>query len=194
MSWFNKLFTGGSRSRGGSGNGPEEIVQFYQGLGFFASANPAEVLGRYQDEHGGPPDPAKPWDDVFLLAYSEGGVWADDPEADVCAENQIYTAVLRLWAAVSQGAFVPENIAEHWEGETGPITLRFTLNGETCSLAPSYQDDWLDLAVLQQLNRLIASSGRQFECAVDGNFALVLCLTPEQKVAMQTQRQFPFAW
>lgn len=55
-------------------------------------------------------------------------------------------------------------------------------------------DDWIDLEVLRQINTLIASSGRQFECAVDGNFALVLCLTQEQRERMQTERHFPFGW
>jgi hypothetical protein len=187
MRWFSKIF------KGDSGSGPEEVIRFYQQLGFFTGANPAGVVHRYTEEHGHSPRADKPWDDVFLLAYSEGDVWADDPEADVCAENQVYTEVLSEWAHISRGAFAPADITEHWESDAGPVTLSFRLGGQPASVSPSYQDDWIDLEVLQQINALIAPSGRQFECAGDGNFALVLCLTPDEKKAMQTQRNFPFA-
>jgi hypothetical protein len=190
MKWFTKMFKGG----GGNANSPEEVIRFYQGLGFFTAADPAIVVQRYAHDHGQPPDIGKPWDDVFLLALAEGEVWADDPEADVCAENEVYSEVLPQWASISHGAFTPSGITEHWESESGPTTIVFQLGSHQVSVSPSYQDDWIDLEVLKQINTLISSSGRQFECAVDGNFALVLCLTPEQKAMMQAQRQFPFAW
>jgi len=190
MSWFSKIFKGNSEKP----DTPEDVVRFYQQLGFFAGSDPAYVVQRYAEEHGAPPDPGKLWDDVFLLGCAEGEVWADDPEADVCADNEVYSRVLPQWARISHGAFAPAGITEDWEGESGPITLSFRLGGQPASVSPNYQDDWIDLEVLGQINALIASSGRQFECAVDGNFALVLCLTPEQKTTMQTQRQFPFAW
>ncbi|MBT9561028.1 MAG: hypothetical protein IV100_33700 [Myxococcales bacterium] len=44
-----------------------------------------------------------------------------------------------------------------------------------------------------EINDLNESSGRQFECAVDGNFALVVCLTADQRARMQAERGFPFA-
>lgn len=190
MSWFRKAFKGHS----GRANSPEEMVRFYQQLGFFAGADPASIVQRYTEDHGAPPDSSKPWDDVFLLAHSDGDVWADDPEADVCADNEVYSRVLPQWAAISHGAFALRSLTEHWADENGPVTLKFELGGQSASVSPSYQDDWIDLEVLRQINALISPSGRQFECAVDGNFALVLCLTPEQKATMQAQRQFPFAW
>ena len=190
MSWLSKIFKGNTENT----NSPEEVIRFYQQLGFFAGADPTAVVERYADEHGKSPSASEPWDDVFLLAYSEGQAWAEDPEADVCAENEVYSEVLPQWARISHGAFTPSGITEHWESESGPITLSFELGVQPASVSPSYQDDWIDLQVLQQINRLITASGRQFECAVDGNFALVLCLTAEQKRTMQTQRRFPFAW
>jgi hypothetical protein len=87
-----------------------------------------------------------------------------------------------------------EGITDHWESESGPITLNFELGGQPASVSPGYREDWIDLEVLHQINQLIGSSGRQFQCAVDGNLALVLCLTPDQKRTMQAQRRFLFAW
>ena len=192
MSWFKNLFNSNGDRPGMSG--PEAVIVFYQQLGFFAGAAPATVVRRYTTDHREPPDSQKPWDDVFLLSYADGEVWASDPEADVCAENEIYSEVLPQWASVSCGTFAPSDITEHWESENGPIVLSFQLGGQPASVTPSYQDDWIDLEVLLQINRLITPSGRQFECAVDGNFVLVLCLTSEQKSRMQIERKFPFAW
>ncbi len=190
MNWFTRVFKGD----GGRANDPESVVRFYQRLGFFGHVDPATVVRRYVEDHGNPPNPAEVWDQVFLLAYSEGDVWSGDPEADVCAENEVYSEVLVEWARISGGAFSPVDIREEWDGEEGPITLSFGLGGHRVSVAPSYQDDWIDLEVLRQINGLIQSSGRQFECAVDGNFVLVLCLTADQKAKMRAERQFPFAW
>lgn len=190
MGWLDSIFNRTPKES----NTPESVVRFYQRLGFFAGQDPSSILQRYSEEYCLAPDPYKPWDDAFLLALSDGDVWASDPEADVCAENLVYSEIFPAWAQISAGAFEPTEISESWEGPEGPITLKFLLGDRPSIVSPDYQDDWIDLAVLQQINALIAPSGRQFECFVDGNFALVLCLTPAQKEAMRTQRQFPFVW
>lgn len=190
MNWFNKIFKTNSRNP----TCPEDLIRFYQELGFFDGADPVSIVRQYTEEHGAPPNTSELWNDVYLLAYSIADVWADDPEADVCVENEVYSEILPKWASISHNAFAPTGLSERWDSESGPITLSFDFEGRRTSLSPTYQDDWIDLSVLLQINSIIAPSGRQFECAVDGNFALVLCLTPEQKKIMQTQRQFPFAW
>jgi hypothetical protein len=194
MSWIKNLFAGKTKATPATGASPEEVIRFYQAVGFFAGAEPGNILKRWTSESGGLPDPRKPWDDVYLLSFSDGDVWADDPEADVCAENLVYSEVLPEWARISRGAFAPTEISEQWDGKRGPISLSFTLAGKPAKISPAYQDDWIDLEVLHQINILIAASGRQFECAVDGNFAVVVCVTDEQKRRMQTERLFPFAW
>ena len=173
---------------------PEETIRYYQQLGFFVGANPATIVECYTDDYYESPDPSNPWHDVFLLTYTENEVWNDDPEADVCAENKVYEKVLLEWALISHGAFAPNNIQEHWKSDGGPITVSFELGNRQVSIQPDYQDDWIDLAVLLQINQLIAGSGKQFECAFDGNFALVFCITPETKAKLLTERRFPFAW
>jgi hypothetical protein len=175
-------------------NTPEETIRFYQQLGFFAGANPTTIIEWYTEDQYESPDPSNPWHDVMLLTYTQNEVWNDDPEADVCAENKVYSKVLLEWALISHGAFAPGNIQEHWKTEAGPITVSFELGGRQVSVRPAYEDDWIDLGVLLQINELITGSGKQFECAFDGNFALVLCITPETKAKMLTERRFPFAW
>lgn len=194
MSWINSLFGRKTEAPPATGSTPDEVICFYKEIGFFTGAEPGNILKRWATESGDSPDPRKPWDDAYLLRFSEGDVWADDPEADVCAENLVYTEVLPEWARISHGAFAPTEIAEQWEGERGPISLTFKLADKLAKVSPAYRDDWIDLEVLRQINDLIAASGRQFECAVDGNFAIVACLTAEQKRRMLTERRFPFAW
>jgi len=172
----------------------EDVVRFYQELGFFAGKHPSEVLGQYHEEFGDSLNPAKSWDDVFLLSLSKEAVWASDPEADVCAENLVYTEALKEWAAISSGAFNPTQVQEDWKGESGPVKLNFSLGENSVTVTPQYLEDWVDLDVLQQINTQIESSGRQFAYTVDGNFCVVLCLTSEQKEKMRQERQFPFAW
>jgi hypothetical protein len=192
MGWFSNSFRRSVVST--TANSAKNVSRFYQQLGFYASTEPASVVQRYTDDHGHPPSGGKPWDDVFLLAYAVVEVWADDTDADVCRRNEVYSTVLPQWARISHGSFAPMDITESWESERGPITIRFRLGEYQTSVSPDYLDDWIDLGVLQQINGLILSSRRQFECAVDGNFALMLCLTPEQKRMMQKRRRFPFAW
>jgi hypothetical protein len=190
MSWLSNPFKSDKRRQGT----PEDVVRFYKGLGFFAGAAAADVIRQYREELGQPPNPAKSWDDAELLSFSENDVWADDQEADVCAGNKIYEEVLPQWAAISRGAFAPSAIAEKWDSEEGPVTVSFQLNGQAVSVLPLYKDDWIDMEILLQINRLIGTSGYQFQCTDLGNMAVVLCLTPAEKEAMKKERDFPFFW
>lgn len=171
---------------------PTEVIGFYQEMGFFDGVTPEEVIEAYLVDWGELPDPWQKWDDAFLLSYSASRVWADDAEADVCAENKVYTGVLPAWAEASQGAFAPENIEERWESETGPVHLSFTLDGTARTLSPRYLDDWLDVDVLAQANEWLAD--RAYTGFSDGNYSLVLCLTPEERERMERVRTFPFTW
>ena len=170
-----------------------DVVGFYQRLGFFSGQDPADVLAAFEDEMGEPLVPTNPWDDVYLLGLDKEAVWFDDPEADVCRENKVYTRVLQEWARISRGAFNPSDIEEVWEGEQGPIKLRFTMNGTAHELSPAYQQDWLDLGVIEQLNALLKDADLSFAWALDGNTAIVLALDARQQAELTTQRNFPFA-
>jgi hypothetical protein len=195
MNWLNRILDKpASKIEPTELNSVEAVIQFYRTLGLFSAIRDESVIQQFRQSHGRYPNPTDPWDDVFLLAYAQGDVWTGDPEADVCAENQVYREVLGEWAAISNGAFDPISIREDWETDTGPVQVSFDLAGRPMKISPAYQNDWIDLKVLQQINALIATSGRQFECAADVNFALVLCLTSEQKQKMRLERSFPFMW
>jgi len=195
MNWLKKILGKPAPKIETTGlNSVEAVIQFYRSLGLFGAVQDEHVIQQFTQSHGRQPNPSDVWDHVFLLAYAQGDAWADDPEADVCAENQVYREVIGEWATVSKGSFDPTSIKEDWETDTGPIQVSFDLGGRPARISPAYQNDWIDLKVLQQINALIATSGRQFECAADVNFAVVLCLTSEQKQKMHLERSFPFMW
>ncbi|GAB4419108.1 MAG: hypothetical protein Kow002_06520 [Anaerolineales bacterium] len=173
----------------------KETIRFYKELGFFSDMSADEIIAEHKRIEGFEPVIHEPWDEVNLLTFSKNGIWMDDPETLWGPKFTTYTKLLIEWAGISHGAFKPEEIREIW-GEPyhqGPIKLEFKLDGKKVSVSPNFYNDYMDLDVLKQVNELIAASGRQFELAADANFAIVFCLTAEQKVKME-ERYFPFDW
>ncbi|HTI72120.1 MAG TPA: hypothetical protein VMF06_19245 [Candidatus Limnocylindria bacterium] len=172
----------------------EETVRFYQEFGFFAGESAGEVVAEYDRDFSDAGEPFKRWEDVLLLSLSKSRVWQGDPEADVCSGNEVYIETLSEWGRISEGAFAPSEISEEWGSDSGPVTVIFRLGSELHTIHPRYQDDYLDLDVLKSINALILPSGRQFAYASDVNFAVVLCLKPEERARISKVRDFPFAW
>jgi hypothetical protein len=102
---------------------------------------------------------------TFLLSLSRSRVWHGDPEADVCDGNRVYAQVLGEWTGISEAAFAPSDITEHWAGPEGPVSLSFRLGTENHTVSPNYLNDYLDLDVLRLINSIIVSSGHQFAYA-----------------------------
>ena len=169
---------------------PDEVVGFYQSLGFFQHQSAEQVLSTYERENGELFTGGSPWDDVFLLSGDRERVWADDPECD-CCEGE-YTRFLTELSAISEGAFVPERISETWNTGEGPISVHFVLGGEERSVEPEWHYDWLDLAILDPINTMILPIGRQFGLASDVNHAVIVCVSPQTIAAMHKTRRYPF--
>ena len=173
---------------------PEEVIDFYRKMGFFQSeSNNAVVLQEYANEHGEALDPLNRYDDPYLLALDNLRVWHDDPECVVSEEDQVYKYVLESLATVSQGVFCPRNISEVWASDEGPITVSFHFGTEKHEIRPVWQDDWLDLDVIHELNGLIADTRFRLCCFSDVNFAIAFAVTVEQRRQMITDRDFPFS-
>jgi hypothetical protein len=160
-------------------------------LGFLNYAPAEGVLRRFEEQWGRPPDPHRSTDDVWLLSLDEARVWSDDPEADA-AGNQVYCEVLAELSAIAGGVFEPSRIEEYWETDEGPILVSFWLANKQYVVDPFFQDDWLDLTILLQLNHLIAPSGKQFVCAGDVNHAIVFVTDDETRKVLEEIRRFPF--
>ena len=99
----------------------------------------------------------------------------------MCAENQVYTEVLAEWAKISDWS-VQSNRHRRGLGGRGRTDLRTFHSGRPAThLHPTWDNDWLDLDILASINRIIGTSGKEFVCASDVNFAVVFLLDGESK-------------
>ena len=129
-----------------------------------------------------------PFFELFVAAQDRTRAWWGDLEADVADGNDVYASVLEEWAAVSVGAFEPEQVEETWESEAGPVKVRYTLDGEDVELAPEYLEDWIDPRIITPINERIAASGRQFTLvkAFDQT-AFLLALDEGERAALEAR-------
>jgi hypothetical protein len=129
-----------------------------------------------------------PFGELVVAARDESRVWWGDLEADVDQSNQVYAQTLGEWAAISKGAFKPEDIQEMWDAARGPVTVTLTHAGQTVVLEPEYLEDWIDPRILTPINELIANSGRKFELfqAFDQT-AFVMALKEDEREALEAR-------
>jgi hypothetical protein len=167
------------------------LVRRYRESGFLAGlSEPDEQLAAQVE----PTDPGSPHDHLDVLGLDRDRVGWEDVEVDMFPEERPYASALERWAAISGGALRPEEIEETWaDEEEGPVIVSFLQAGKRVDLHPKWNDDWLDLDVLHDLNRLIAPSGRQFvQGHTYGQDAFVLCVTALERERLRALG-FPFA-
>ena len=179
-----------------------ETIEDFRSLNFFEryrqlpTAELAALMNdRFEQEWGKEPDPSRKTSELLLLAYDEDRVWWNDTEADVCSENAVYTQTLREWGTISRGAFLPHDVKEHWETEQGPIEISCALNGRPVKLYPDYREDYIDLNLLPQINKLLEKTNMRFELyePVDQT-GFVVVLTDREKKMLQKKRHWRFAF
>jgi hypothetical protein len=168
-----------------------QLVRAYRESGFLAGLTEPdkELAGRIE-----PTDPGSAHDHLDVLGLDGDRVWWEDVEVDMFPEERPYASALERWAAISGGALRPGEIEEAWaDEEEGPVTVSFVQAGTHVELQPKWNDDWLDLDVLHDLNRLIAPSGRRFVLGhTYGQDAFVLCVTAAEEKRLR-ELGFPFA-
>ena len=146
------------------------------------------VEARLDELYGGELLADDPLLELIVASLDDGRVWWGDLEADVANGNDVYVTTLAEWAAISKGAFAPEDIRETWDSEKGPVTVAFALDGENVELKPEYLEDWIDPRILAPINERIADSGRRFELfqAFDQS-AFVMALTDRERDALEAR-------
>ena len=172
----------------------ERVVALRE-LGFFADRPDLSnedisqrVEARLDELYGGELLPDDPLLELIVASLDDARVWWGDLEADVGHGSDAYVATLEQWAAISKGAFAPEDIRETWDSEAGPVTVAFALDGENVELKPEYLEDWIDPRILAPINERIAGSGRRFELfqAFDQS-AFVMALTNRERDALEAR-------
>ena len=126
--------------------------------------------------------------ELIVASLDESRVWWGDLEADVGHGSDAYVMTLGQWAAISKGAFAPEDIRETWGSGEGPVTVAFTLDGENVELRPEYLEDWIDPRILTPINERIADSGRRLELFQGfDQSAFVMALTDKERDALEAR-------
>ena len=182
-----------------------EAVQYYHALDFFTDyhhlSNEAIVneivnqplrgnVGKLFDSSY---RPSKERVDIDLLSWDTQRVWWGDTECDVAFDNEIYEMKLEEWSQISRGVFQPEDIREYWKTETGPIWLEFTLNKQSHRIELEYNDDWLDLNLLTQVNCIISETDYQFVSYATHDQSLCLMVlndAEKQRIAHERKLEF----
>jgi hypothetical protein len=164
------------------------FIREYQRLGFFAGDTADDLVRAYErDFEERPEPPTTRLDELELLGYDRDRAWFSDIELDVLDGNDVYVTTLAEWARLSRGAFEPRDVEERWQGEDGPVTISFALDGREHTIEAAPQGDFLDLCVLPAINALI--DGRQLELyrpdAALGQVAFVVALTAKEKRALE---------
>jgi hypothetical protein len=131
--------------------------------------------------------------DMVLLLGDRRRVWWRDLEG-VFAGEEFYVSSLAEWSAISRGAFSPTQITERWHSEDGPADIEFMLGGQRCVVThPNRRDDFLNIAIISEINRLIGDTGYRF--AVCDNLGMpnwVVALTREEEDSLRCDRGWSF--
>lgn len=169
-------------------------VAFLRSQGFFAAyagLSEEELVGRLRAASPRELDPWGDWDDLLLASLDQSRLWWRDTEIDIAPGRNAYVQVLQEWADISRGAFAPSGIRESWEGDRLLLTMQ--VEGREVRLEPRVQGDWLDLDLLEQINRLMEPSGCAFAlCKGFDQTAQVLVVTPAERRAFE-ERGWEFA-
>jgi hypothetical protein len=176
-----------------------ESVRALRSIGFFAdrTGNDTDVAEALVDEYraswGGDPDDDEALLDLDLLRFDPDRVWWEDTEADVLPGNEAYVEAIRGWAAISRGALHPEAVSETWDSPTGPVRIRLSQHGRAHEVVARYLDDYLDVGVLDGLNRVIADSPYRFRmhAAFDQTAFVIAC--DERERRLLEERGWSFA-
>jgi hypothetical protein len=149
-------------------------ARYFEGLGFYMEYLdlPDEALldaireaVRWQWDEPLPPEEVShdlQLADMVLLLGDQSRLWWRDLEG-VFAGEEFYVTSLTEWSAISRGAFVPEQIIERWHSDDGPADIEFMVGSQRCMVThPNQRDEFLNIAIISQINRFISESGYHF--------------------------------
>jgi hypothetical protein len=182
-----------------------EAVEYYRDFGFFQEVNHLSAINLIREISINPnrgnasllfdefPKLSSRQADLCLLSWDHQRVLWEDMECDIHPDNRVYLIKLNEWKNISRNAFLPERITETWQTRSGPIQIEFTLNGQNIQISLEYNDDWIDLNLITQINRLIYNTGFLFEtCLTEDQSLFLVVLTSQEKERLVRERGIHF--
>jgi hypothetical protein len=176
-----------------------EAVRALRSIGFFADRTgsdedvAAALVDDYRASWGSDPDDDGELLDLDLLRFDQDRAWWEDTEADVLPGNDAYVEAMLGWAAISRGALHPEAVSESWDSPTGPVRIRLSQDGRAHEIVARYLDDYLDMGVLDGLNRVIAESPFRFRIYTPFDQTAFVVACDERERRLLEERGWSFA-
>ncbi|GEM_PF-6353072 len=144
-----------------------QVLPLYRELGFFSGlsdltdAGLAEHLRHQYCTVAAPGFELRtsfPGWDIALLAMDDDRAWWYDSEC-VFKDDKVYAQLIERLGRISRGTFQPTDVEEEWEGDFGPIHIRFRVQGEQHKIdLGEMATDFMELGVLEYLSALIKAS------------------------------------
>jgi hypothetical protein len=108
--------------------------------------------------------------------------------------REAYLTTLTEWAAISRGAFAPEEVVERGHSEEGPADIEFVVGGRRrCVSHPNLRDDFLNIAIISEINRLMGHGGYRFAVCDDlGMSNWVMALRREEEKRLRHELGWTF--
>lgn len=179
-----------------------EKISYFRDFGFFSEYgddSPAQILEDLRKRSS---------EDADFVLFDDGGegyqleacflasdtsrMWLENP-SNLLQWDHSYSAVIKQWAEISRGAFVPYDVQETWETAAGPIKITFSCNGSLQTLTPKFSGATFDMGILDRINDLISTGGIQLESVkVDSEEVIVVALTGVEKQRLHQERGWKF--
>ncbi len=193
------FFTNTDLPRSNNNESLNDRVKYFYDLGLLDSNKTLEEVSneirlKHLDDWGENCEARGIFDDYVILEYGSRKIWWKDTEADVLNGNNVYVHALNEWAETSENSFSPIKIIEKWKTDEDPIVVEFELNKKAYTFYPEYMEDYIDVDILKQINKLTQNTENQFELVVPfDQTALVMWLSKAEKDIL-IRRGWRFSW
>lgn len=130
----------------------------------------------------------------LIAAIDRQRAWFEDTEDERWSDGEGYVEFLGELAGISGGAFDPEEITSESEPDGKAARLHFRHKGSGHDIRVKTEDDWMDLDVIDGVNRAIRDSGIQFvtpRCNTGQQLYLV-CLSDADQNALRQRASWRF--
>lgn len=116
-----------------------------------------------------------------IIRIDHDKVWQEVDTEFVVEGNRVYEDVIKEFAAISEGHFIPTEINETWESKD-KVRITFKMDDKTHIIYPKVLNDWADInTILQYLNNEILKDVDYKFYYGQGDELLVIGLSEHEK-------------
>ena len=130
----------------------------------------------------------------FVAGIDKQRVWFKDTEDERWTDGDGYIEFLGELAHISGGAFAPEELSAESAPDGKSALLRFRHAGSWHESRVETEDDWLDVEVIECVNRAMENTGVQFVTpnANTGQMMYLVCLSKDHQRELRKRAGWRF--